>query len=328
MFYTDESDESLVAMMRRLAAGQQQILELVPALPSAILAALAPEIRPMSYDMSAMSRTRLQDVLMSKAITLTRHALRQSRTSTVQFRMYDWRPEGRPKDLAEKDASAGEPPEFSTPSKQQHHRAASSSASSAALLPFQGVPLQTRQRALSESHTSAAPARSIPVLRVARTVVLSTTGTDILSGVTTLPSAIAALHPYPSLLSHLEAQVPEDIYAARVIFADAQNAPLELPYTVTSTAKTQHVTVRGHPDAAVFHADSAAPVKRVAHDLSLALLLFDWKTPTAMLGNAAAIESQLCSEAIAFSKQYGYNVPVVVTTYVQRFVFGALMEAS
>ena len=305
LFYTDESDESLAAMMRQLAAGQQRLLELIPSLPSTILEALAPVIRPLSYHMSNMSGSRLRDALTSSAITLTRRVLpRHSRLSVLHFCPYNWRPGCRAKDLGEDEASAGEPPEFSTSSTQQRRRAASSSASRAALLPHRG-------RTVSESRTSSASTHSAPFTRAMRTAVnLSAMGTDDVPGVIAPP----VLHQHVSLLSHLEQNVPTDILATRVIFADAQRAPLELPYTLPSLSSIQHVTVTGHPDAAVFHPDSAAPVNRVAHDLSLALLLFDWKTPTAMLPcDASGIEGQLCSEALAFRNRYGYSVPVVAT---------------
>ena len=100
-------------------------------------------------------------------------------------------------------------------------------------------------------------------------------------GVAAPPEALQ----YVSLLAHLEQNVPQDIRAARVIFADAQRAPLELPYTLCSLSSIQQVTAifKGHPDAAVFHPDSSAPVEQVALDLSLALLLFNWKTPGPLL---------------------------------------------
>lgn len=129
-------------------------------------------------------------------------------------------------------------------------------------------------------------------------------------------TAAARAPEYISLLSHVESAMPSDLRIAGVMFGDARMPPLVLQYSDTGTASAllRSVTVRGHADAAAMHPQCAPIYSRVIHSLAFALVVFDWKTPTAMLiGNAAAVEAQLCSQAIAYREEFGYSVPVVAT---------------
>jgi len=103
---------------------------------------------------------------------------------------------------------------------------------------------------------------------------------------------------------------------AGVTFADARKAQLVLQYETVSTATAlgQLVTVKGYTDAAGMHPARDGFFSRVIFDLAFSLILFDWKTPKAMLpANAASVKSQLCCQAIAFRETFGYSVPVVAT---------------
>jgi hypothetical protein len=303
--------ERILGLLQQLAVGQQQLAVGLQQLPAAILAALAPEIRSQSYDMSAMSGIRLRDALLSNSIVLRKLPTTPGGHDAAPspFLPYDWRPGGRIIDLKEEDATNGNPPEFSGPSLRHHAASSVAPLTMALSAPAAVQQAPPRQRAASESQS----VRALLPRSVRSSTQSSTMGGAGSTGVSASTAADVRVS-YPSLLSHLMAAAPDDIRG--VIFADARKATLEFPYTVPSksTHAVVHVAVSGHPDAAVFHPDSASPRARVAHDLSLALLLFDWKTPSAMqLSNAVAVESQVCSEAVAFRAMYGYCVPVVAT---------------
>jgi len=116
---------------------------------------------------------------------------------------------------------------------------------------------------------------------------------------------------YVSLLAHLEKQVPADLKGV-LVFADARLAPLLLKYTIPGAMHDEYVSVNGHPDASLMLLRAVVNNRR-ARDLSLSLLILDWKTPTVMKTRSAAVEAQLCCEAIAFKISHGYSVPVVAT---------------
>lgn len=303
--------ESILGLLQQLAVGQQQLAVGLQQLPAAILAALAPDIRSQAYDMSAMSGVRLRAALLSNSILLrtlpSTPGGRDARPS--QFSPYDWRPGGHTIDLREEDATNGNPPEFSGPLQRRHAVSSVAPPTTALSVPVAVQQVRPRERAASESR----PAIALLTRSVRTSTQSSTVGGAGSTGVSA-PTAAVVRDSYPSLLSHLMAAAPADIRG--VIFADARSAKLEFPYTVPSKSAhtVEHVAVSGHPDAAVFHPDSASPHARVAHDLSLTLLLLDWKTPSTMLqSNAVAVEAQLCSKAVALWTMYGYCVPVVAT---------------
>ena len=289
-------------------------------LPNNVASAIAPEIRPLSIKMSDMSATRLAAARKSHHnITLTNERIAASTSAVHPFPRYNWRPFGV--EIGEIAASNGNPNEFCTNvvgsvSTSLVQRAATFRSHTASAMSTARIVASRMQSSGTSSHApgaageycfspgSIAASRFGSSLRRQQPQRVASRLSEAARSASAYSSAADA-HKYPSLLSHLESAVPAELRELGVTFADARTASLELHY---------NATVRGFSDAAALHPHRARVIGRVISDLAFSLVLFDWKTPETLLpSNAVKVESQLCSQAIAFREEYGYSVPVVAT---------------